>query len=58
MNQNTPEQGWQQLQDRIENLFGHLLKTDVQRIEYKPQIVVPLLEIPSAYREDRHPRMK
>ncbi len=52
MQQNLPEEGWQQLENRIEDLVGRLMKTDVQRIEYKPQFAVPLLEIPSAYQTD------
>jgi hypothetical protein len=45
------DQKWQEFQDRIENIFGPLLRGDIQRIEYKPQFAVPLLEMPSGYRE-------
>ncbi len=48
MYDNATDQGWQQLEDRIENLVGYLLKMDKQRIEYKPQFTAPLLEMPSA----------
>jgi hypothetical protein len=41
------DQKWQELQDRIENVFGHLLREDIWRIEYKPQVSMPPLEAPS-----------
>ncbi len=47
------DQKWQELQDHIENVFGRLLKGDIQRIEYKPQYAVPLLEVPSRYRGNK-----
>jgi hypothetical protein len=52
------DQKWQELQDRIENVFGPLLRGDIQRIEYKPQFAVPLLEISSGYREHKSPEVK
>ena len=52
------DQRWQELQGRIENVFGHLLTGDIQRIEYKPQSAVPLLEMTSAYREHKSPETK
>lgn len=52
------DQGWQEFQDRIQNVFGHLLRGDIQRIEYKPQSAVPLLEMTSAYREHISPETK
>lgn len=54
----SSDQGWQQLQDRMENLFGHLLKSDTQKIEYKPQFAVPLLEMPSAYNDNERQNNK
>jgi len=50
MNQQTSDQGWQQLQAHIESFFGQARRNDVQRIEYKPLFTVHLLEMPS----DRH----
>ena len=47
MNQQTSDQGWRQLQARTEGFFGQALRNDVQRIEYKPQFIVQLLEMPS-----------
>ena len=47
MNQQTTDQGWHQLQAHIEDFFGQALKNDVQRIEYKPLFIAPLLEMPS-----------
>lgn len=55
MSQNATDREWQQLQDRIENLFGHLLKGDIQRIEYKPQFTVSLLEMPPRVMELKAP---
>jgi len=55
---NETSQGWQELQDRIERIFGPLLRGDIQSIEYKPQAVVPLLEMPSRYREYQSPETK
>ena len=45
----STDQGWQQLEDRIENLVGYLLKIDKQRIEYKPQFTALRLEMPPTY---------
>jgi hypothetical protein len=50
MNQNTMDQGWQQLQSRIDKLVGHLLKVDFPAIEYKTQIA-GLLQSPPEYNE-------
>jgi outer membrane PBP1 activator LpoA protein len=47
------DQKWQELQNRIENVFGPLLRGDIQRIEYKPQSVIPLLEMSSGYRDNK-----
>ncbi|MHB8772618.1 MAG: hypothetical protein ACYC7J_16615 [Syntrophales bacterium] len=47
MNQTAAEQGWQQLQSHIEGFFSQALRSDAQRIEYKPRFIVPLLERPS-----------
>lgn len=49
MTSSERDQKWQELQDHIENVFGRLLRGDVQRIEYKPQFSAPLLEVPSRY---------
>jgi len=47
MKSSTKDQGWQQLQSRIEGFFGQALRKEVQRIEYKPRFIVQLLEMPS-----------
>ncbi|MEI6315707.1 MAG: hypothetical protein WCO89_12610 [Syntrophus sp. (in: bacteria)] len=47
MNQKTSDQGWQQLQSHIEGFLGQSLRSDVQRIEYKPQFIAQMLEMPS-----------
>ena len=46
MNQQMPDQEWQQLQDNIEGFFSQTLTNDLQKIEYKP-LFVALLEMPS-----------
>ena len=45
MNQQTSDQGWQQLQAHIEGFFCQTLRSDMQRIEYKPQFITQLLEM-------------
>jgi hypothetical protein len=55
---NEKSQGWQELQDRIESVFGPLLRGDIQRIEYKPLAVVPLLGMSPGYRENKSPEIK
>ena len=47
MNQQTSDQRWQHLQAHTEGFFRQTLRNDVQRIEYKPQFIVHLLEMPS-----------
>jgi hypothetical protein len=51
MDQNAPDQGWQQLQAHIEGFLGQALRTDMQRIEYKPRFIVQLLDMPSEHRQ-------
>jgi hypothetical protein len=43
------DQKWQELQHRIEQAFGHLLREDIKRIEYEPQAAAPLLGVSSDY---------
>jgi hypothetical protein len=57
MNQQTSDQEWQQLQARIEGLFGLALRNDTQRIEHKPRFIVQLLEMPSERRQNEFPEM-
>jgi hypothetical protein len=47
MNQETLDQGWQQLQAHIEGFLDRTLGSDVQNIEYKPRFIVHLLEMPA-----------
>lgn len=47
MNQQKPDQVWQQLQAHISGFLGQALGNDAQRIEYKPRFTVQLLETPS-----------
>ena len=48
MNQETVDQGWQQLQSRINQLVGQFLREDFPIIEYKPRNIA-LLQMPSDY---------
>lgn len=54
MNQNETDQVWRELHNRIENRFRYFFKADVQRIEYKPLLTVPLLALPSAYNDNEN----
>jgi len=47
MNQKAADQGWQQLQSHIEGFFSQALRSDAQRIEYKPRFIDHLLEMSS-----------
>lgn len=46
INQQNPDQGWQQIQEHIEGFFNQTRTSNVQRIEYKP-LFTALLEMPS-----------
>jgi len=52
MNQKASDQGWQQLQSHIEGFFSQALRSDTQRIEYKPRFIDRLLEMPSQHRQN------
>jgi hypothetical protein len=51
MNQETVDQGWQQLQSRINQLVGQFLREDFPIIEYKPRSIA-LLQMPSDYKSE------
>ena len=51
-NQKTFDQGWQQLQTHIEGFVGQALSDSVQRIEYKPRFMVPLLKMSPARQQN------
>jgi len=57
MNQQTSDQGWQQLQAHIEGFFCQALRKDVQRIEYKPLFTIQLLEMPFETSSERTPEI-
>ncbi len=57
MDQKKPDQGWQQLQAHIEGFLGQALRTDTQRIEYKPRFIVQLLDMPSEHRQSERREM-
>jgi len=42
MNQQTSDQGWQQLQVHIEGFFSQALRNNMQRIEYRPRFIAHL----------------
>lgn len=48
MNQETKDQGWQQIQSKIDQLMGRFLKDDYPAIEYKTRIA-GLLQLPPEY---------
>lgn len=52
MNQQAADQGWQQLQSHIEVFFSQALRSDTQRIEYKPRFIDQLLEMPSEHQQN------
>lgn len=52
MNQKASDQGWQQLQSNIEGFFRQAIRSDAQRIEYKPRFIDQLLEMPSQHRQN------
>lgn len=51
MDQQNPDQGWQQLQSHIESFFSQSLKNDVPRVEYKPRFIA-LLEMSSEHHQN------
>ena len=57
MNQEAPDQGWQQLQSHIEGFFDQAFRSDTQGIEYKPRFIVQMLEMPSERRQNEFPEM-
>ena len=50
MNQQTSDQGWQQIQANIESFFSQTTAGHVQSIEYKPRFIA-LLEMPSGHHQ-------
>lgn len=52
------DQNWHELQERIGNVFGSIFRGEIQRIEYKPQFAVPLLEMSSRHWEHKSPELK
>ena len=48
MDQQTSDQGWQQLQANIEGFFSQTLTNNVPRVEYKPRFIA-LLEMTSEH---------
>jgi hypothetical protein len=57
MNQQKPDQEWQQLQAHIESFLGQSLANDVQRIEYKPRFTPQRLEMSSEHHQNDHREM-
>ncbi|MEW6333654.1 MAG: hypothetical protein AB1558_05250 [Thermodesulfobacteriota bacterium] len=50
MNRKPSDRDWEKLQAHIEGFLGRAISGDVERIEYRPQFTVKLLEMPL----DRH----
>ena len=57
MNQQTSDQGWQQIQVHIEGFFNQALRSDVQSIEYKPRFSAQPLEMPSERHQNERQEM-
>ena len=55
MSQKAPAQGWQQLQSHVEGFFDQALRSDTQRIEYKPRFIVQMLEMSSERQRKEFP---
>jgi len=53
MNQEAKDKEWQRLQFRIDQMFGKYFKNEMQTIEYKPENIVHLLDVPLEYRAKR-----
>ncbi len=49
MNQENIEKGWQNLESRIDNLFGKYLRNDIPAIEHKPTHLA-LLQLPPNFK--------
>ena len=58
MNQQKADQEWQQLQANIEGFLGQALRSDAQKIEYKPRFIVQLLEMPSERQQNECQEMR
>lgn len=57
MNNTGGDQGWQQIQTKVEELLRQSLAgNQFYKIEYKPGDVVHLLEMPQEYRQDYQER--
>jgi hypothetical protein len=52
MDTKASDQGWQQLQSHIEGFLGQSLRSDTQRIAYKPRFIGELLETALDHRMD------
>jgi len=50
MKHDATEQGFQELQMRIDRRFGYYFRTEAHQIEYKPLPTALLLEAPSVNR--------
>jgi len=49
MNQEKIDQGWQQVESRIDKLFGRYLRNDYPAIEHKPNYLA-LLQLPKDFK--------
>jgi hypothetical protein len=51
MDQQNPDQGWQQIQTNIESFISQTIASNVQSIEYKPRFIA-LLEMSSEHHQN------
>jgi len=54
MDQETLDQGWQQIQSHIEGFFKQMLANDVPQVEYKPRFIA-LLTMSSEHHQNDLP---
>jgi hypothetical protein len=48
MNEDKTDQGWQRIQERVDQIVGRFLRNDREMLEYKPGREIYLLEMPPA----------
>lgn len=57
MDQKASDQGWQQLQSHIEGFLGRALRSDLEKVEYKPRFTSQLLGMPSECHQNERQEM-
>lgn len=52
MNEDKTDQGWQHIQAKVDQIVGKFLRNDQQKLEYKPDREIYLLEMPPGMAND------